>query len=47
MEPYEDLAEGRRVTCRTGCRRTFDGLDAHPEVCNAMNGPSEFHVIGR
>jgi L-proline amide hydrolase len=27
-------------------QRTFDGLEANPEVYNAMNGPSEFHVIG-
>jgi len=27
-------------------QRTFDGLDANPEVYHAMNGPSEFHVIG-
>jgi L-proline amide hydrolase len=27
-------------------QRTFDGLDANPEVYRTMNGPSEFHVIG-
>ncbi|HXP21188.1 MAG TPA: proline iminopeptidase-family hydrolase [Streptosporangiaceae bacterium] len=27
-------------------QRTFDGLDANPEVYHTMNGPSEFHVIG-
>ena len=27
-------------------QRTFDGLEANPEVYNTMNGPSEFHVIG-
>jgi proline-specific peptidase len=27
-------------------QRTFDGVAANPEVYNAMNGPSEFHVIG-
>ena len=26
--------------------RTMEGLAAHPEVYNTMNGPSEFHVIG-
>ncbi len=27
-------------------QRTFDGLEANPEVYHTMNGPSEFHVIG-
>jgi L-proline amide hydrolase len=27
-------------------QRTFDGIEANPEVYNTMNGPSEFHVIG-
>ncbi len=27
-------------------QRTFDGLEANPEVYFTMNGPSEFHVIG-
>jgi L-proline amide hydrolase len=27
-------------------QRTFDGLEANPEVYYTMNGPSEFHVIG-
>jgi len=27
-------------------QRTVDGLAAHPEVYETMNGPSEFHVIG-
>jgi proline-specific peptidase len=26
--------------------RCFDGLNGNPEVYHAMNGPSEFHVIG-
>ena len=26
--------------------RTFEKLSKYPEVYNAMNGPSEFHVIG-
>lgn len=27
-------------------RRTFDAMDADPTVYHAMNGPTEFHVIG-
>lgn len=27
-------------------QRTFDKLQANPEVYNVMNGPSEFHVVG-
>lgn len=27
-------------------QRTFDAMDANPEVYHTMNGPSEFHVIG-
>lgn len=27
-------------------KRTFDAIDADPTVYHAMNGPSEFHVIG-
>ncbi len=27
-------------------QRTFDGLEANPEVYFTMNGPSEFHVVG-
>jgi L-proline amide hydrolase len=27
-------------------QRTFEGLLANPEVYYALNGPSEFHVIG-
>jgi L-proline amide hydrolase len=27
-------------------QRTFDGIEANPEVYLTMNGPSEFHVIG-
>ena len=27
-------------------QRTFDGLEANPEVYYTMNGPSEFYVIG-
>ncbi len=41
----------RRHVCRSepwpDCvTRTFAGIEAHPEVYNTMNGPSEFHVIG-
>jgi proline-specific peptidase len=27
-------------------QRTFDAIEANPEVYSTMNGPSEFHVIG-
>lgn len=27
-------------------KRTFDQIDADPTVYHAMNGPTEFHVIG-
>jgi L-proline amide hydrolase len=27
-------------------KRTFDAMDADPTVYHAMNGPTEFHVIG-
>jgi L-proline amide hydrolase len=41
----------RRHLCRTDpwpdwLVRCFEILDANPEVYHAMNGPSEFHVIG-
>lgn len=41
----------RRHVCRSepwpDCvTRAFAGIEAHPEVYNTMNGPSEFHVIG-
>jgi L-proline amide hydrolase len=41
----------RRHVCRLEhwpdfVKRSFDGMAAHPEVYNTMNGPSEFHVIG-
>jgi L-proline amide hydrolase len=28
-------------------QRSFDQIDKYPEVYNVMNGPSEFHVIGK
>lgn len=27
-------------------QRSYDALDAHPEVYHTMNGPSEFHITG-
>jgi L-proline amide hydrolase len=41
----------RRHVCRVDpwpdwLMRTFEALEANPEVYNTMNGPSEFHVIG-
>jgi len=40
----------RRHVCRVEwpgfVQRTFEGLLANPEVYYALNGPSEFHVIG-
>jgi L-proline amide hydrolase len=35
LDPWPDYVE-----------RTFAQLEANPEVYNAMNGPSEFHVVG-
>jgi proline-specific peptidase len=52
-EAYEEavLVFYRRHVCRLDVwpdyvQRTFDQLAANPEVYNAMNGPSEFHVVG-
>jgi L-proline amide hydrolase len=41
----------RRHVCRSEpwpecITRAFERLEAHPEVYNTMNGPSEFHVTG-
>jgi L-proline amide hydrolase len=41
----------RRHVCRSEpwpecVKRAFERLEAHPEVYNTMNGPSEFHVTG-
>ena len=41
-----------RHVCRTNplpdyVRRSFAQIDADPEVYHTMNGPSEFHVVGR
>ncbi|HVB41857.1 MAG TPA: proline iminopeptidase-family hydrolase [Streptosporangiaceae bacterium] len=35
VRPYPDWVQ-----------RTFDGIEANPEVYYTMNGPSEFHVVG-
>jgi L-proline amide hydrolase len=52
-EEYQDtmMAFYDRHVCRVRpwpdwLQRTFDGLNANPEVYHTMNGPSEFHVIG-
>jgi proline-specific peptidase len=52
-EAYQEavLVFYRRHVCRLDpwpdyVQRTFDKLAANPEVYNAMNGPSEFHVVG-
>ena len=38
---------GELVTLATGLNRAlFDAMDADPTVYHAMNGPTEFHVIG-
>ena len=35
-----------RVPPPASCHHPGTGLDAHPEVYSALNGPSECHVIG-
>ncbi len=51
---YQDAVQVfySRHLCRTDplpeyVRRSFAQIDADPEVYHTMNGPSEFHVVGR
>ncbi len=51
---YQDAVEvyNARHLCRVSplpdyVKRSFDQIEADPEVYHTMNGPSEFHVIGK
>ena len=51
---YQDAVEvyNARHLCRVApmpdyVKRSFDQIEADPEVYHTMNGPSEFHVIGK
>lgn len=50
---YQDAMQVfyKRHVCRVPnpeyVQRSFDQIDRYPEVYNVMNGPSEFHVIGK